>query len=260
MSTAGAPCVPARDDVIVVTGGGRGIGAALVGHLAALGIRVVIADVLDTESAALAERSQAEGHSVDFEHTDVACPSSTRALAAAVLARYGRIDALINNAAIYAGIGGKKHFTDISTEEWDRVMAVNTKGAWLMTAAVFPAMKARHQGAVVNVASATVHAGVPFFAHYTASKGAVIALTRSIAKEVGREGITVNAVAPGLVDNESSALLNESAYLPAVAGARAIPRNMTPADLCGAVSFLCSPASRFITGQTVIVDGGLSFT
>jgi NAD(P)-dependent dehydrogenase (short-subunit alcohol dehydrogenase family) len=118
-------------------------------------------------------------------------------------------------------------------------------------------MKAQGYGRIVNIASATVHAGVPFFAHYTASKGAVIAITRSIAKEVGRDGLTVNAVAPGLVDNESSAALNDTSYFPTLERQRAIPRPMTPTDLHGAITFFCSAASGFVTGQTLVVDGGL---
>ena len=140
------------------------------------------------------------------------------------------------------------------------MMAVNTRGVWLGIRAVHPVMAAQGRGRVVNIASSTVHAGVPWFAHYTASKGAVIALTRSIAREVGADGITVNAVAPGLVETEASQALNDADYLAASAGRRAIPRPMGPGDLAAVVSFLCSEGSRFLTGQTVIVDGGVSFS
>ncbi|NMO01983.1 SDR family oxidoreductase [Gordonia sp. TBRC 11910] len=246
--------------VVIVTGGARGIGASLTRHLAHNGARVVIADVLTGEGAALADELRSSGHDVMFQFTDVVDPVSTKDLAGAVVDHFGTIDALVNNAAIYEGLGEKKHFSEIPVAEWDRVMAVNTKGVWLATTAVFPVMKQRNFGRVVNIASATVHAGVPFFAHYTASKGAVIALTRSIAREVGCDGVTVNAIAPGLVDNEASVALNDDSYFPIVARQRAVPRNMVPADLAGSVRFFCSAASGFITGQTLVVDGGLVFS
>jgi NAD(P)-dependent dehydrogenase (short-subunit alcohol dehydrogenase family) len=149
---------------------------------------------------------------------------------------------------------------DIPVNEWDRVMAVNTRGVWLGMRAVHPAMKEQGHGRVVNIASATVHMGVPYFAHYTASKGAVIALTRSVAREVGADGITVNAIAPGLVETEATRALNDDDYLAVAAGRRAVPRRMEPDDLCPAISFLCSRSSGFITGQTLIVDGGAAFS
>ena len=242
--------------VVIVTGGARGVGAILAGQLLRAGARVVIADVTDQVDDAVLRNSA----DVLVHRTDVADRDSTESLAAAAVERFGRVDALINNAAIYQGLGGKKSFTDIDVDEWDRVMAVNARGVWLMIAAVYPQMKQQGYGRIVNIASATVHSGVPFFAHYTASKGAVIAITRSIAKEIGRDGISVNAVAPGLIDNESSATINDSSYFPVLAKQRAIPRSMAPDDLTGIVTFLCSPASGFISGQTIIVDGGTVFS
>jgi len=242
--------------VVIVTGGARGVGAILALRLLQAGARVVIADVTDqVDDVALRDSADVLVH-----RTDVADRGSTQDLAAATVARFGRIDALVNNAAIYHGLGGKKSFTEIDVDEWDRVMAVNARGVWLMTAAVYSQMKEQSYGRIVNIASATVHSGVPYFAHYTASKGAVIAITRSIAKEIGRDGISVNAVAPGLIDNESSATINDSSYFPVLAKQRAIPRSMAPDDLTGIVTFLCSPASGFISGQTIIVDGGTVFS
>jgi NAD(P)-dependent dehydrogenase (short-subunit alcohol dehydrogenase family) len=239
--------------VVLVTGGARGIGAAVSRHLAAEGAVVVTADVAEPED-------DADGLDVTHLRADVSDEASWRDLVAATVARHGRIDALVNNAAVYQGLGAKRPFTEITVEEWDRVMAVNTRGVWLGLRAVHPVMKAQGRGRVVNIASSTVHMGVPYFAHYTASKGAVIALTRSIAREVGADGITVNAVAPGIVETEATRSLNDEEYLAASTARRAVPRRMEPGDLAPVVSFLCSAASGFITGQTLIVDGGVAFS
>jgi NAD(P)-dependent dehydrogenase (short-subunit alcohol dehydrogenase family) len=238
--------------VVLVTGAAGGIGAALARHLAAQGAAVVAADLADPTW-------DAGDLDVTHERVDVADEASWARLVAAVLDRAGRIDALVNNAALYGGLGAKRPFTEITVEEWDRVLAVNTRGVWLGMRAVHPAMKAQGSGRVVNIASSTVHSGVPYFAHYTASKGAVIALTRSVAREVGADGITVNAIAPGLVETEATRGLNDAGYLAAAAERRAVPRPMEPADLAAAVSFLCSRGSGFVTGQTLVVDGGLVF-
>ena len=240
--------------VVVVTGGARGIGAGLSRYLAAQGAAVVTADVVDPAE------DGADGGDVTHLRADVSDESSWQQLVAEVLERHGRIDALINNAAVYQGLGTKRPFTDITVEEWDRVLAVNTRGVWLGMRAVHPVMKAQGRGRVVNIASSTVHMGVPWFAHYTASKGAVIALTRSVAREVGADGITVNAVAPGLVETDATRALNDADYLAASAGRRAVPRAMEPGDLAPVVSFLCSEGSGFVTGQTLIVDGGVAFS
>lgn len=239
--------------VVLVTGGARGIGAALSRHLASQGAAVVTADVSEPVE-------DTGGLDITHLRADVSDEASWQQLVAAVLERHGRIDALVNNAAVYADLGAKRPFTDITVEEWDRVMSVNTRGVWLGMRAVHPVMKAQGRGRVVNIASSTVHMGVPYFAHYTASKGAVMALTRSIAREVGPDGITVNAVAPGLVETEATRALNDAEYLAASAGRRAVPRPMDPSDLAPVVSFLCSDGSGFITGQTLIVDGGVTFS
>lgn len=253
-------CVEIAEKVVIVTGGARGIGAKFSRHLAENGAFVVLADVISAEGEALAQEMRDEGLNVLFQHTDVSNEASLQCLAKDVSARFGRIDVLINNAAIYQDLGTKKMFTDITVEEWDKVMTVNTKGVWLATRAVYPAMKANGFGRVINIASSTVHMGVPFFAHYTASKGAVIALTRSLSKEVGRDNITVNAIAPGLVENEASSILNDGDYFPVAARQRSISRSMQPSDLVGAVTYLCSDASGFMTGQTLVVDGGVVFS
>ncbi|MGY1620761.1 SDR family NAD(P)-dependent oxidoreductase [Geodermatophilus sp. SYSU D00965] len=237
--------------VVLVTGAAHGIGEAVSRHLAAEGALVVAADVVDAGWDA--ER-------VTHVHADVSDEGSWERLVATTLDRHGRVDALVNNAAIYQGLGAKRPFTEIGVDEWDRVMAVNTRGVWLGMRAVHPAMKEQGHGRVVNIASSTVHMGVPYFAHYTASKGAVIALTRSVAREVGADGITVNAIAPGLVETEATRSLNDDDYLAVAAGRRAVPRRMEADDLCPAISFLCSRSSGFITGQTLVVDGGTVFS
>ena len=244
--------------VVVVTGGARGIGATLCRHLARRGWAVVVADVVD--GTPLVDELTAEGLDAIAVATDVSDEHAWSRLVEATLARHGRVDALVNNAAIYQDLGAKTAFTDIAVADWDRVLAVNTRGVWLGMRAVHPAMKRQGHGRVVNIASSTVHMGVPYFAHYTASKGAVIALTRSVAREVGVDGITVNAIAPGLVETEATRSLNDPDYLASAAGRRAVPRSMVPDDLCPAVAFLCSRHSGFITGQTLIVDGGTAFS
>ena len=239
--------------VVLVTGGARGIGAELARHLAAQGAAVVTADLVEATG-------ETGGLDITHVQADVSDEASWRDLVAATLDRHGRIDALVNNAAIYQGLGVKRPFTEITVDEWDRVMAVNTRGVWLGMRAVHPVMKAQGRGRVVNIASSTVHLGVPYFVHYTASKGAVIALTRSVAREVGADGITVNAVAPGLVETEATRSLNDADYLAASARGRAVPRRMEPGDLAPVVSFLCSEGSGFLTGQTLVVDGGVTFS
>lgn len=246
---------PADSPVIVVTGGGRGMGAEFCRSLAAAGNIIVVADIV-AEGEAVAAELRGEGYRAIFQQVDVTSEESTRILAKVCDQEFGRVDALINNAALYQALGNKRPFTEVSVDEWDRVMRVNAQGPWLVAKAIYPLMERRGYGRIVNIASSTVHLGAPGFPHYVASKGAVIALTRSLAREVGAKGVTVNAVAPGLVHNESSVALNGEDYFPAAAQQRAVPRSMEPRDLFGAIHFLTSDASAFITGQTLVVDGG----
>jgi NAD(P)-dependent dehydrogenase (short-subunit alcohol dehydrogenase family) len=250
MSTNGHDGARFEGATVVITGGARGIGERYARAFAQRGAQVVIADLLRDEGEALARELDAR-----FVATDVADEASVTAMAAVAAERSGVIDVLVNNAAIYAELGGKQRFDEISVEDWDRVMAVNVRGPWLCARGVVPFMRGRG-GSIVNVASVVAHIGTAGFAHYVASKAAVMGLTRALAREVGPDGITVNAVAPGLVANESSRVLNEDAYLEQAARVRAVPRDMAPDDLVGAVLFLASPASAFMSGQTLIVDGG----
>ena len=237
--------------VAIVTGGARNIGAVYAKALAAEGARVVIADVLDG-SGATTDIHQAGGRAIAVE-VDVSREDDTLRMAEATLDAFGRIDVLVNNAAIYLSIH-RRPFYEISAEEWDRVTAVNVKGVFLCAKAVLPAMREQGGGKIINISSNTVMAGTPNFLHYVASKAALIGMTRSMARELGGYGINVNAIAPGLVEHEGQTVPPEISA--SRVNARSIKRRQTPQDLTGAVLYLASPDSDFVTGQTLVVDGG----
>jgi NAD(P)-dependent dehydrogenase (short-subunit alcohol dehydrogenase family) len=239
---------------VIVTGATGGIGERYVHAFAAAGANVVAADV---PAAAEAGAELAEKAGCVFAAADV---TSDDDWAAVVARAHGRVDALVNNAAIYQGLGAKRPLTDLATEDWDTVLRVNVRGTWQGIKAVVPAMRAVGGGRIVNISSSTARMGVPGFAHYVASKAAVEGLTRAAARELGPHGITVNAVAPGLVSDEATRALNSDAYIATAASGRALGREMVPDDLVGAVLFLASGAGGFLTGQTLVVDGGVVFT
>jgi NAD(P)-dependent dehydrogenase (short-subunit alcohol dehydrogenase family) len=242
--------------VAIVTGGGGGLGRAFCLALARAGAKVAVAD-RDGEGArgTLARIEAAGGVGVALE-VNVADEPSTQHMADAVAERWGRIDVLVNNAGIYGTIV-RKPFFEITAAEWDALMAVNLKGPWLCSRAVFPHMRARG-GRIVNIASATFFSGSPLWAHYVASKGGVIGLTRAMAREAGDHGITVNAIAPGFTLTDASLRLIEDAATYGVSRG-AIKRAQHTDDLVGALLFFASPASDFVTGQTLVVDGGRQF-
>ncbi|HZT08677.1 MAG TPA: 3-oxoacyl-ACP reductase family protein [Chloroflexota bacterium] len=248
-----------ENQVVIVTGGGLGIGRAYAERLGQEGARVAVVDIDAGAAEEVADglrRAEADAIAV---RTDVTDARATEEMATAVLERWGRIDALVNNAGMYQRPAVTRGpFEEIPIDEWDRVMAVNLRGVFLCARAVVPSMKRQRRGKIVNISSSTVFSGTPRFAHYVTSKAGVIGLTRVLAKELGEWNITVNAIAPGLtesMDLHDDALIQ---YHENRAQSRAIKRLEQPSDLVGAVAFLCSPDSDFITGQTLVVDGGSS--
>jgi NAD(P)-dependent dehydrogenase (short-subunit alcohol dehydrogenase family) len=241
---------------VLVTGAGGGLGRAFALGFASRGYRVAVADI-DTEgadeTARLVKDTGAEAWAGRVDVTDA---DSTRELAHQVAdLDGGTIDVLVNNAAVY-GTVTRTPLEDIDPDEWDLVMAVNLKGPWLMTRAVSPYLP--EDGRVVNLSSATVYSGSENWAHYVASKGGVIALTRVMAKELGRRGITVNAIAPGFTLTEASkGLLEDAASYGVDRGS--LRRASQPEDIVGAALYLAGPDSGFVTGQTLVVDGGRQF-
>lgn len=236
--------------VAVVTGGAQGIGRAIAGALVREGARIVIADVQGAEDAASAY-PDGVGLTVD-----VTSEEDTARLAE----ECPRIDILVNNAGLYATLP-MRPFLDIPVDEWRRVMDVNVLGMFLASRAVVPRMRETGGGSIVNISSGTVFRGVPFLLHYVASKGAVVALTRALAKELGKDDIRVNCVAPGFTMTDSVQAQPEvvKALRDVTIAARTIQRDETPDDVAGAVAFLCGPEAGFITGQTLVIDGGQYF-
>ena len=253
MSNPSSPRLQGR--VAIVTGAAQGIGARYAAALAAEGAALVCADVIDAEPVAAQIRA-AGGRALALR-ADVSSAESVRQMAAASVEAFGRIDVLVNNAGLFANLA-MKPFEQIEAAEWDRVMAVNVRGPFECAKAVLPQMRAQGYGKIVNIASATVFKGSPMLLHYVTSKGAVVAMTRSLARELGDAGIRVNTLAPGLTASENT--LANPAWQGAVGAnniaSRAIKREVTPEDLCGTLVYLASAESDFVTGQVIVVDGG----
>ncbi len=239
--------------VAIVTGGAKGIGKAIADRLAQDGARIVIADLRGAEEAAAAY-PDGVGLTVD-----VASELDVERMAAEVEERCGRIDVLVNNAGLYASLA-MRSFEEIPVEEWRRVMDVNVLSMFLTCRAVVPRMKASGGGRIVNISSGTPFRGVPFLLHYVTSKGAIVAFTRALAKELAGE-VLVNCVAPGFTMSDGVEEHPEvvEALQQVSVSARTIKRDQVPEDITGAVAFLCSPESSFITGQTMVIDGGQYF-
>lgn len=250
-----------KDKVVIVTGGGHGIGKAYCLGFAKSGSHVVVADI-DRPAAdqVSAEIMQQKGPEAAAVQADVSDEKSTTDMAKAALQRFGRIDVLINNAAIFATVPmNRGRIETIDPTEWDRLMAVNLRGLFFCCRAVLPSMRAQKSGKIINIASGTVFAGSPGRIHYVTSKAATIGFTRTLARELGEYSINVNALAPGNTLSEENPTEETIRLRQSSASLRALKRVQVPQDVVGAMLFLASPLSDFMTGQTVNVDGGISF-
>jgi NAD(P)-dependent dehydrogenase (short-subunit alcohol dehydrogenase family) len=252
-----APLLQARtqgrlaDRVIVVTGAGQGIGKVYAHGLAAAGAKLALCDLRDPADVA-GEIESAGGEALS-RACDITSPDAVRAFVEATAARFGTVHGLVNNAAMFTVLSSKK-FWEIDSAEWDRVMAVNTRGSFECAKAVVPYLRKQKYGKIVNVASGTLFKGSPGMLHYVASKGAVVAMTRVMARELGEDNICVNAIAPGFTESEMAG--EHAKRSGPTVQSRCFKRPETPEDLVGTVVFLCSGESDFITGQTILVDGG----
>ncbi|MDH5332807.1 MAG: glucose 1-dehydrogenase [Thermoleophilia bacterium] len=240
--------------VAIVTGAARGIGKALADGLAAEGARIVVADLRGADEAAAAY-PDGVGLTVD-----VADEVAVAAMVDATVERCGGLDVLVNNAGLYASLE-MRAFTEIPLEEWRRVMDVNVASMFLACRAAVPVMRERGGGAIVNISSGTPFRGVPFLLHYVTSKGAIVAFTRALAKELGKDGIRVNCVAPGFTMSDGVREHPEviEKLRDVSVAARTIQRDQVPEDVVGAVVYLAGPSASFVTGQTIVIDGGQYF-
>jgi NAD(P)-dependent dehydrogenase (short-subunit alcohol dehydrogenase family) len=242
-----------KDKVVIVTGSGRNIGKMYAERFAREGAKVTVCDIIDCTETEKAIQSM--GGEVLSLKTDITSEKDTVEMAKKTAERFGRIDILVNNAGIWGGIVVKP-FYETSVEEWDKMMAVNLKGMFLCCKAVFPYMKQQGKGKIINISSIAAFNAVPYLLHYNTSKGGVILLTKTMARELGEFNINVNCVAPGLIWNESSKGQIPTQELERHITTMCFKRAQEPEDLLGTVLFLASEESDFVTGQTIIVDGG----
>ncbi len=240
--------------VAVVTGAAQGIGRAIADGLAAQGARIVVADLRGAEEAAAAYPG-----GVGLTG-DVADEQAVQRMVDETVTRCGSLDVLVNNAGLYATLA-MRPFTEIPLDEWRRVMDVNVASMFLTCRAAVPVMRAQGGGAIVNISSGTPFRGVPFLLHYVTSKGAIVAFTRALARELGKDAVRVNCVAPGFT--MSQGVLDNPEVVKKLrdvsVSARTIQRDQVPEDVVGAVVYLASPAASFVTGQTIVIDGGQYF-
>jgi len=242
-----------RDKVVIVTGSARGLGREYALRFSSEGAKVVVCDVLDCRETAREIESR-RGKVLSLI-TDVSSEESTVEMAKKTVERFGRIDVLVNNAAIFGGIA-LKPFYEITVDEWDKLMAVNLKGVWLCCKAVFPFMKEQGKGKIINIASAVAFSGADEFIHYTTSKGGVVSFTRALARALGDYNINVNAIAPGLIQTKATLDMASPEVIEASIAGQCFKWRQEPEYLVGTVVFLASEESDFVTGQTIVVDGG----
>ena len=244
--------------VAIVTGAGQGLGRAYAEALAAEGASVVIAEINEGSAKDTAEAITGAGGAALAVRTDVTDPDSVAAMVAATVERYGTVDILVNNAAIYDGLT-MDAFEDLDMALWDRVMSVNVKGTWLATRAVAPIMKAKGYGKIVNISSTVAYVGPPLLLHYVASKGAVVAMTKALAKELGEYGIRVTGLAPGMTFTEpTNNILPDPIMGDMFMEMQCLKEKMQPEHVVPALLFLCSADSDFVVGQNWVVDGGMA--
>lgn len=240
------------DRTIIVTGAATGIGQAFALGCAAQGANVVVADMNAADETVAAIEST--GGRVLAVRVDVADQKSVQAMADAALERFGRIDGLVNNAAYFREVK-LTPFEELDPVQWDRIFAVNVKGVWQCCKAVMPAMRKQGSGSIVNISSVVAVAGQPGYLHYVATKGAVLSMTKGLAKEVGPYGVRVNVIAPGFVITDATRN-RPVEWQQSFLKARAISREQRPDDLVGTTLYLLSDLSGFVSGQTIVVDGG----
>jgi len=244
-----------KDRVAIVTGGAQGIGRVYARALAADSAAVGVVDLRDPTG--VVEEIESAGHRALGLIADISTQEGAEAIVRATVARFGGVHVLVNNAAVFGALEPKP-LEEITVEEWDRVMAVNVRGSFLCVKAVAPVMRKQRYGRIINIASGTVFKGTPHLLHYVTSKGAIVAMTRALARELGDHGIAVNTLAPGFTMSESvlaNARQREVLTGPVLAS-RCFKRDQYPEDLVGALLFLACDESAFMTGQVLVVDGG----
>lgn len=246
-----------KDKVAIITGGGQGIGREYALRFSKEGAKVVIAEINLENAEKVAKEIEETGGKALALKVDVSSEEATQTMAEKTVDKFGKIDILINNAAIYMGLENKP-LEAIDVDEWDRSFAVNVRGAWLCIKAVLPYMKDQGSGSIINISSGTWYMGIPMLLHYGTTKAGIIGMTRCASREIGEFGITINAITPGFVTTEASITMKGTppGIFDVIAGQTALGRNVTAEDMVGTAVFLASDDAAFITGQSIVVDGG----